>query len=108
MMKSQKTGEDSQNIEDIRYSCWFVVLKHSWPSFLAFEINKSILILNRAKSFLLYNESLLTKFVWSRRLDISFVLFLVFLWFDKACNIYIYVYSAGYFLNRAVSHVLDL
>ena len=54
---------------------------------------------------------LLTKFVWSRRLDISFVLFLVFLWFDKACNIsvqYIYVYSAGYFLNRAASHVLDL
>ena len=57
VMKSQKTGEDSQNIEDIRYSCWFVVLQHSWPSFLAFEINKSILILNRAKSFLLYNES---------------------------------------------------
>ena len=57
MMKSQKTGEDSQNIEDIRYSRWFVVLQHSWLSFLAFEINKSILILNEAKSFLLYNES---------------------------------------------------
>ena len=35
-------------------------------------------------------SGLLTKFVWSRRLDISFVLFLAFLWFDKACNIYIY------------------
>ena len=57
VMKSQKTGEESQNIEDIRYSWWFVVLQHGWPSFLAFEINKSILILNRAKSFLLYNES---------------------------------------------------
>ena len=57
MMKSQKTGEDSQNIEDIERNLFYCIM-----------------------------NPLLTKFVWSRRLDISFVLFLVFLWFDKACN----------------------
>ena len=68
-MKSQKAAGHSQNKENEGLLCY----KHKWLSFPALEINKSFLILIKAKYFYCMINPLLTKLVPSRWQDISLV-----------------------------------
>ena len=76
-MKSQKAAGHSQNKENEGLLCY----KHKWLSFPSLEIDKSFLILIKAKYFCCMINPLLTKLVPSRWLDISLVyVFFSFLW----------------------------
>ena len=54
-MKSQKAAGHSQNKENEGLLCY--KHEHKWLSFPALEIDKSFLILIKAKYFLLYDKS---------------------------------------------------
>ena len=73
-MEMQKVAEDSQNTNLVGSLCH----KHSWLSFPALRRNKSFLICVKAQNLCNIVDSLLTKLVWQRWLNISLVLFFHF------------------------------
>ena len=77
-MELQKAVEGNQN-KNINNSPGFKVLQTQLPSFVALQLNKSFLILDKEKSFCFKIYLLLTKLVWLWLLNISLILFCVFL-----------------------------
>ena len=77
-MELQKAVEGNQN-KNINNSPGFIVLQTQLPSFMALQLNKSFLILDKEKSFCYKIYLLLTKLVWSWLLNINLILFCVFL-----------------------------
>lgn len=76
-MELQKAVEGNQN-KNINNSPGFIVLQTQLPSFVALQLNKSFLILDKEKSFCFKIYLLLTKLVWLWLLNISLILFCVF------------------------------
>ena len=77
-MELQKAVEGNQN-KNINNSPGFIVSQTQLPSFVALQLNKSFLILDKEKSFCYKIYLLLTKLVWSWLLNINLILFCVFL-----------------------------
>ena len=63
-MELQKAVEGNQN-KNINNSPGFIVLQTQLPYFMALQLNKSFLILDKEKSFCYKIYLLLTKLVWS-------------------------------------------
>ena len=67
-MESQNASEDSQNIENVNGSGGFIVLQTRlhWLSVPTLEINKTFLILNKAKCFCYVRNLKVTKIVYTK------------------------------------------